>query len=238
MKNRHFRLPYFAVFTIFLVSWCTANAQTEHGSALEWRDSNSEAGGFSVKLPGIRKAQQVPLAPVEASRPTVENFEGVVDAATGWLKIETRELGFKVLMPGAVRHETDQPQVKPFPLTHHTYIHSKGGNVYSAEVFGDYPPGFFKSALSYQSVLDMTLYGLKRNLEPAGFAFTPLRDLRVGAFPGREFSLDNEKLASRGRAQIYVTRKHVLVFMAFAHDQGVTLKLLDQFFGSIRVTPE
>lgn len=180
------------------------------------------------------------IAPVEepAKAATSEDFHGAVDPVTGWLRVEDESLGISVLMPGPVRHDTDRAQVKPFPLTHHTFINSRDGNVYSAEVFGEYPPGFHSGETSYLTVVDLTLYGLKKNLESLGFVFTPLRDLRVGRYPGREFELASEKLGSRGRAQIYVTPKHVYVFIAFAHDQGVTLKLIDRFFGSIRVSPK
>ncbi len=199
-----------------------------------------ETGRIFVESLAIKGGCTRMVAPVEAPPQTTtsEDFQGVIDPVTGWLRVENEELGINVLMPGAVRHETDQPQVKPFPLTHHTFINSKDGNVYSAEVFGDYPPGFHSGQTSYQTVIDLTLYSLKKNLEPAGFVLTPLRDLRVARFPGREFSLVSEKLGSRGRAQVYVTPKHVYIFIAFAHDQGVTLKLLDRFFGSIRVLPK
>jgi hypothetical protein len=85
--------------------------------------------------------------------------------------------------------------------------------------------------------MDLTVYALKKNMEPIGFVFTPLRDLRVRQYPGREFAIASERLASAGRAQVYVTPKRVYIFIAFAHDQGVTLKLLDRFFGSIRIQP-
>jgi hypothetical protein len=180
------------------------------------------------------------IAPVEAPAGTniSEDFRGAVDTATGWLKVDDESLGISVLMPGAIRHEVDQTQVKPFPLKHHTFINTKDGNVYSAEVIGEYPTGFHTGQTSYLTVMDLTVYALKKNLEPIGFVFTPLRDLRVGQYPGREFAIVSDKLGSGGRAQVYVTPKHVYVFIAFAHDQGVTLKLLDRFFGSIRVLPK
>ena len=180
------------------------------------------------------------IAPVEvpAKSKTSEDFHGAVDPVTGWLRVEDETLGISVLMPGPVRHENDQAQVKPFPLAHDTFINSKDGNVYSAEVMGEYPPGFHSSQTAYLTMLDLTLYGLKRNLGSIGFVFTPIRDLRVGQYPGREFELVSEKLGSRGRAQIYVTQKRVYIFIAFAHDQGVTLKLIDRFFGSIRILPK
>jgi len=179
------------------------------------------------------------IAPVEADalKTSKEEFRGVIDATTGWVKVDDDRLGISVLMPGAVSHEIDQSQVKPFTLTHHTFINSKDGNVYSAEVIGEYPPGFHSGQTSYLTVMDLTVYALKKNMEPIGFVFTPLRDLRAGQYPGREFAIASERLRSAGRAQVYVTPKHVYVFIAFAHDQGVTLKLLDRFFGSIRILP-
>jgi hypothetical protein len=179
------------------------------------------------------------VAPVEVAAPktTREEFRGAVDPTTGWLKVDDESLGISVLMPAVIRHDIDQSQVKPFALTHHTFIYSKEGNVYSAEVIGDYPPGFHSGQTSYLTIMDLTVYALKKNMEQIGFVFTPLRDLRVGQYPGREFAIASDRLASAGRAQIYVTPKRVYVFIAFAHDQGVTLKLLDRFFGSIRIQP-
>jgi hypothetical protein len=179
------------------------------------------------------------IAPAEAApKTTREDFRGAIDATTGWVKVDDEGLGISVLMPGVVSHEVDQSQVKPFALTHHTFINSKDNNVYSAEVIGEYPPGFHSNQTSYLTIMDLTVYALKKNMEPIGFVFTPLRDLRVGQYPGREFSIVSSRLGSAGRAQVYVTPKHVYVFIAFAHDQGVTLKLLDRFFGSIRILPK
>jgi hypothetical protein len=179
------------------------------------------------------------VAPVEATAPktTREEFRGVVDPTTGWVKVNDENLGINVLMPAVVSHDIDQSQVKPFPLTHHTFINSRDGNVYSAEVISEYPPGFHSGQTSYLTIMDLTVYALKKNMEPIGFVFTPLRDLRVRQYPGREFAIASERLASAGRAQVYVTPKRVYIFIAFAHDQGVTLKLLDRFFGSIRIQP-
>jgi hypothetical protein len=180
------------------------------------------------------------VAPVEApaEAPTTENLEGLEDPATGWRRIESDELGFKVLMPANVRHDTDQPQVKPFPLTHHTYVYSQGGNVYSVEVFGEYPPNFHGTQVSLQTTIDLTLYGLRKNLGPSGFVIDPLRNLRVGTYPGREFSVVSDKLGVRGRAQVYATPKHIYVFLAFVHEQGVSTKFLERFFASVRVSPK
>jgi hypothetical protein len=178
--------------------------------------------------------------PVPSSPTTVSIVEGARDAATGWRRIESAELGFDVLMPGAAKHEAEQGQVEPFPLTHHTFISREGAGFYSVEVFAQYPPNFYNSPGSYQTMIDVTLYALKRNLETAGFAIAPLRDLKVVTFPGREFSVTNEKLGARGRAQIYVTPKRIFVFMAFTRGEATpeAVKSVERFFSSVRVSPK
>jgi hypothetical protein len=175
--------------------------------------------------------------PVPSTPVTASIVEGTPDPATGWRKIENDQLGFGVLMPGAARRESEQAQVEPFPLTHHTYIQEDDSSVFSAEVFGEYPPNFYNTPGSYQTMIDITFYALKRNFEPAGFALTPLRDLKVGTFPGREFTVTNEKLGAKGRAQIYVTTKYIYVFTAFVRGQAAASPTtLDRFFSSVRIS--
>jgi hypothetical protein len=181
------------------------------------------------------------LAPTTAppARKIVSNVEGTPDASTGWRKIEDSELGFSVLMPGRAQHESELAQVEPFPVTHHTYINEGDTEVYSAEVFGEYPPNFNSRPESFQTMIDVTLYAVKKNFEPVGFTLTPLRDLRVGSYPGREFSVVNEKAGARGRMQIYATPKHIYIFTSFtrATTPGATT-LLERFFTSVRVSPK
>src|SRR5437764_1382787 len=184
-------------------------------------------------------AQPAPT-PAPSSPTVVSVVEGTHDAATGWRKIENAELGFGVLMPAAARHESEQVQVEPFPITHHTYINEDDAGVYAAEVCGEYPPNFHNTPGSYETMLDVTLYAMKRNFEPSGFTITPLRDLKTGTFPGREFTVTNEKLGAQGRTQIYVTTKYVYVFTAFARGQSAApsaANALERFFSSVRITP-
>src|SRR2546421_2617479 len=181
------------------------------------------------------------VAPVTApSSPTVVSIiEGARDPATGWRKIDNDQLGFGVLMPGAARHESEQTQVEPFPVTHHIYINEEDASVYAAEVLGEYPPNFYNTPGSYQAMIDVMLFAMKRNFEPLGFAITPLRDLKAGTFPGREFNVTNEKLGAQGRMQIYVTTKYIYVFTAFARGQAAASAAtgLERFFSSVRIMP-
>jgi hypothetical protein len=190
----------------------------------------------SFNIPGGCNSLTAPVEAPPATKPTVETVEGSADEATGWRSIDSKDLGFRVLMPGPIRHQTDQAQLKPFPLTHHTYINSGDRNVYSAEVFSEYPPGFHDSEASYQTAIDVTLYALQKNLASDGFVLAPLRDLKVGRFPGREFQLTSEKADLHGRVQIYATPKRLYIFIAFARDQGVAVKLLNRFFQSIMIS--
>jgi len=178
----------------------------------------------------------VPAVEAPASPPKVETLQGAIDAATGWRKIERRELGFSVLMPGAVRYESQEAQREPLPLTQHTFTYEDDDSVFSAEVIGDYPPKFYESKSSLDNLLDATIWGFRKNLEKEGFLLTPLRDLRVVESAGREFSLTHPQTGLTGRAQVYATPKRALVFSAIRQDKN--LRSLDRFFTSILVSPK
>lgn len=190
---------------------------------------------FSV-TGGCTKAVAATVAP--SAEKTTGVVEGVPDASTGWRRIESAEHGFSVLMPGRAGRESEQAQVQPFLLWHHTYTHDGEEVLYSAEVIGDYPDNFHSGkAASKEAVLDLTLYALKRNLEPFGFTLTHARDLRMGQFPGREYSLANAKLKLPGRAQLFVTPKRLYIFIALNRGQTPSTKDLERFFTSIRISP-
>jgi hypothetical protein len=87
-------------------------------------------------------------------------------------------------------------------------------------------------------MLDITLFALKRNLEPLGFRMTPSRDLKLGVFPGREYHLTNARLNAEGRAQLFVTPKRLYIFVAF--DRGGAAGAaanIERFFSSLRISP-
>jgi hypothetical protein len=179
------------------------------------------------------------IAPTDAPRPnkSEETVEGNPDPGTGWRIIESNDLGFRVLMPGTVRHVTQKQASVQLQLDHHTFIYSKEGAVYSAEVVGDYPAGWHTTPASYQTSIDITLYSTQKNMAAVGFEITPVRDLKLGTYPGREFSLINASRGSHGRLQIYVTAKRVYVFMAFTRSDN-SLTQISQYFSSIRISPK
>jgi hypothetical protein len=179
------------------------------------------------------------IAPADApsNDQNEELVEGTNDAASGWRSFESNELGMRVIMPGTVRHVSRKAQQDPFPLTHHTYIYSKEGSVYSAEVLGDYPEGWHPTPSSYQTAIDVTLYAVKKNFATIGFEINPVRDLRLGTNPGREFSMINQERGLHGRLQIYVTPKRTYIFIAYTRSDS-PLTQVSQFFSSIRVSPK
>ncbi|HYW74665.1 MAG TPA: hypothetical protein VE961_26810 [Pyrinomonadaceae bacterium] len=178
------------------------------------------------------------IAPGDApnSNKTEESIEGNPDPATGWRIIESSDLGVRVLMPGSARHVV-QKESTQLQLTHHTFVYSNEESVYSAEVIGNYPDGWHTTPASYQTSIDLTLYALKKNLGAVGFEITPVRDLRLGTNPGREFSLINPARGSHGRAQIYVTVNRIYVLMAFTRSEN-PLTQISQYFSSVRISPK
>lgn len=178
------------------------------------------------------------IAPAEAppASKSEEVVEGSPDPATGWRVIENSDLGVRVLMPGAARHVIEKQGTAELQLDHHTFLYSKEGSVYSAEVVGEYPAGWHNTPASYQTSIDLTLYALKKTMSTIGFEITPVRDLRLGTNPGREFSMISPSHGFHGRAQIYVTEKRVYVFCAFTRSDN-PLTQISQYFSSIRISP-
>ena len=179
------------------------------------------------------------IAPADAppTNKNEETVEGTPDSASGWRIIENNELGIRVLMPGAVRHISSKSQSDPFPLFHNTYIYSNDASVYSAEVFSDYPEGWHPTPASYQTAIDLALYSVRRSFSAAGFEINPVRDLRLGTNPGREYSMISQQRGSHGRLQIYVTARRTYIFIGFTRSDS-PLTQVSQFFSSIRISPK
>ena len=159
---------------------------------------------------------------------------GKPDPVTGWRRIESGEHGFSALMPGAAEVEVTVPQTKPYKLTHYTFTHDSDLGMFSIEVLGDYPPGFHNDPESMKTLLDITTYAVKQNLEPAGFVVVPTRELRLGTFPGQEFALSLLK-TGKGRARVYVTSKRV--YIAISVSAKAKPADVDQFFSALQITP-
>lgn len=176
------------------------------------------------------------VAPTAApsSPAKVEVLQGASDPS-GWRKIES-PLGFSVLMPGAVTHETAQTQVEPFPITHNTFTYETEPAIYSVEVFGEYPANFRSTEVHFQTAIDLTLSSVKKTLEPVGIRIATMRDLRLARFPGREFSLAHDKLGS-GRMQIYATPTHTYLIMAMERNSPTAASSIERFFTSLRISP-
>lgn len=174
-----------------------------------------------------------PATPTAAT--TKITLAGKPDPTTGWRRIESMEHGFSALMPGATELEVSVPQTKPYKLTHYAFAHDSDLGMFSIEVLGEYPPGFNNSSESMKTLLDITTYAMKRNLEPAGFIVVPTRDLRLGTFPGKEFDLSLGK-DGKGRARVYVTPKRVYIAISVS-TKPKPLADVDQFFSALQITP-
>ena len=178
------------------------------------------------------------IAPTPASNtpPKVQTVEGTPDRATGWRRIESN-LGFSVLMPGAATQETEQTQVEPFPITHNTFSYDTKSSIFSVETFGEYPRDFHNSDVYLKATLDLMLATVKQNLEPVGFTIEPFRELNLGRFPGREFSLSQNALG-KGRMQIYVTPTYIFVVIAVEKAPDNAPSSVNRFFDSLRISPK
>lgn len=199
-----------------------------------------EAARTFVDSLDIKDGCKAPLIPTsEPTAPPVRaTVEGAPDPATGWRRIASTEHGFSVLMPGPAQRESTQTQTQPFTLTHSEFVHETDDSIYSAEVLGDYPAGFYTSPASYENMLDVTLVAIKRNLAALELTFGEPRKLGVGSFPGREYTVANEKTGMRGRLQTYSTPRRAYIFIALSRGQTPRDKEIDRFFSSVRVSPK
>jgi hypothetical protein len=178
------------------------------------------------------------VAPVTATvAPTKTIISGTTDPS-GWRRIESSQQGFSVLMPGEAQLEVEAAQTKPFLITHYTYGLSRADSLFSVEVLGEYPTNFHPGPESLKTLLDVTVYAMKRNLEPAGFVVVPLRDLKLGQTSGQEFGLAFEKTKGKGRAQVFVTAKRVYIAIAIENGSNATLSNVDRFFSSLTLNPD
>jgi hypothetical protein len=202
-------------------------------------DAVRKAASYFMDSFSVKGGCSAAVAPTAAPSGDVARtvVEGTLDSQTGWRRIDATSHSFSVLMPGTVKVESEQAQVQPFPLSHHTYLYEEDGSFYSAEVIGDYPQDFYNSADNYEVALDLILYALKKNLEPVGYSFTFVRKLKVGNFPGREYNATNSKTTGQGRVQIYATPKKTYIFMAVDNRPPVGSTNLDRFFSSLRISP-
>jgi hypothetical protein len=190
----------------------------------------------------IRDGCRAPLAPTAAptAAPVRRTVAGTPDAATGWRRIEDAEQGFSVLMPGPARLEISQSQAQPFPVFHHEYLNESDAAIYSAEVLGDYPEGFYSGKVSYENQLDINIYAVKKNMQSLGLSYGEPRKLSVGGYPGREYVAANEQAGLRGRVQLYATPRRAYIFIAFIRGarSAASDATLERFFSSVRVSPK
>ncbi|HEV2904831.1 MAG TPA: hypothetical protein VGW32_07280 [Pyrinomonadaceae bacterium] len=189
----------------------------------------------SFNVPGGCTSVIAPT-PAPDSPAKVQTVEGTPDRATGWRRIESN-LGFSVLMPGAATQETEQTQVEPFPITHNTFSYETKSSIFSVETFGEYPRDFHSNDVYLKATLDLMLATVKETLEPVGFTITPLRELNLGRFPGREFSLSHNPLG-KGRMQIYVTPTYIFIVIAVAKEPDTAPSSVNRFFDSLRISPK
>ncbi|HEY0172278.1 MAG TPA: hypothetical protein VGB98_14735 [Pyrinomonadaceae bacterium] len=201
-----------------------------------------EIGRAYVDSLVIRDGCRTPVAPAAAAEPAAEpvrrTVEGTPDAATGWRRIESAEHGFGVLMPGPAALLSSQPRVEDFTVARHEYVHEGAEAIYTVEVKGDYPQGFFTGATAHETMLDIGIHGVKKGLAPLNATFGEPRKLSAGPYPGREYAVTNEQTGLRGRVQLYATPRRTYVFFALARGKGASAADLERFFSSVKVSPK
>ena len=177
------------------------------------------------------------FSPVESpsSKINTTYLEGVYDSKTGWKKIISTTDEFQALMPARTELETQQTQIKPFPITFKTYTSHSQTAIYLVSVRGDYPDNFFAVKNAYQNSLDIMAKIVSEEFAQFHPILTLTRNLQAGSYPGREYNikLDNNK---NGRAQIFVTAKRSYVFLVFDGEAKYSTEDANKFFDSIRIS--
>jgi hypothetical protein len=180
-----------------------------------------------------------PAAERARAEPVRSTVEGRRDAATGWRWMESAEQGFSVLMPGAARRVSRQSQVGSVPLYFHEYVHESDGVLYEAKLQGDFPEGLYGDDASLEGQLDLSIYVLKKNLEPQGLSFTETRRFKAGPHPAREYAITDGQAGPRGRARLYATTRRSYLFIARERGTRPAAEAdLERFFSSIKLSPK
>jgi hypothetical protein len=200
-----------------------------------------EVGRAFVDSLVIKDGCRAPAAapPVPIAEPTRRTVEGTPDAATGWRRIESAEHGFGVLMPGPAKLASSAPRVEDFTVPSHEYLYESADSFYLVEVKGDYPQGFFKGATGPETMLDLGLHAVKRNLAALNLSFGEPRKLSVGAYPAREYVITNGQTGVQGRVRLVATPLRSYVFLAMTRGKGASAAAdFERFFSSVKVSPK
>lgn len=179
----------------------------------------------------------VASAATPKTEPVRRTVEGTPDAATGWRRIESAEHGFGVLMPGPARLTSLLPRADEFTAPRHEYVHDGAEAVYIAEMKGDYPEDFFSGPTGHETMLDIRIHDVKRDLASLNLTFGEPRKFSAGTHHAREYVMTNEQAGMRGRALLYATRRRAYVFIALTRARGAAADAdLERFFSSIKVS--
>lgn len=208
--------------------------------ALEDGPAAREAGRVFADSLVIKDGCPRPAAPAPTAEPVRRTVEGTSDAATGWRRIESAEHGFGVLMPGPAQLVSTPPLDGNLKTLRHEYVHKSADAFYIAEMKGDYPEGFFSGPTGHETMLDISVQAVKRNLASLDLTFGEPRKLSVAPHHGREYLMTNEKTGLRGRVRLYATPRRSYAFVALTRGRTAAAAEadLERFFSSIKVSPK
>ncbi|HXG65242.1 MAG TPA: hypothetical protein VNO70_09045 [Blastocatellia bacterium] len=177
------------------------------------------------------------ISPVEApsSEVRVSTIAGEKDAMTGWRKIAPANDGFSVLMPTDASVKEQQVQVNPFPLTTRAYESESGNAFYAVMASGIFPDKLFTNEAFRQLAMDSAIHTLEKEIKQRheNVTVTFVRNLKVGAHPGREYTI----IAGSpiGRLQCFAVSGKLYFFMALDSAQDNHAANFTRFFSSIKL---
>lgn len=174
------------------------------------------------------------VAPVEVPTEDVVEFslEGIEDTKTKWRKLSVVKDSFSILMPATIKVTEETIQLKPFPISLHTYTSFIGNLDCKVIVQGEYPDGLYKEEKTYQLALDITYNSFKKASEEENSKIEFIRNLKVDKFPGREYSYISKGRV--GKMQMFATSKRLYIFIMFRDTNNATE--FDRFFNSVRIS--
>jgi hypothetical protein len=192
--------------------------------AREYLDSFEVTGG-------CKPVPDLPAGPKTGDVTAV--LSGPKDPDTGWERIGAEDGAFSLLEPSHATLQEQRVEFNGNTVLRKIYTASGKSCTVMVLATGGTKPGTDAKDPSPQLTMDraadIILYELKESGVEADFA----REVRTGRYTGREFNL--KMLGQPGRAQIYMTPKRLLVFMAICTDASTCQEDLGRVFTSLRI---
>lgn len=159
-------------------------------------------------------------------------LEGTLHSVTGWRQIISDQDGLEMLVPTSAK-VVEQDVSNGMRLTSRSFYSHQGSATYFVNATGRFPSGFSKPNTA-EIGLDILEQNLRTDLASINPRFTLIRKLKVGNFPGREFSFIAD--GRQGKAQLFITASHRYIILVTDRPDHYSTADVDRFLNSIRLS--